>query len=138
MLALRDPAANRHRTRRPGSATEATRGESGARAILCRTCRTRLSDPGAVFPMKTGGATGVFMNPHGFLHEVVTVRRAENIVHLGWPTTDFSWFPGYAWEIALCAACREHVGWRFTPAQEAEPAVFWGLRRPAIIEDEEP
>jgi hypothetical protein len=27
-----------------------------------------------------------------------------------------SWFPGYCWTIAYCAACYAHLGWKFTLA----------------------
>lgn len=75
------------------------------------------------------------MNPHGILHEVMTVRSARNLVVAGPPTSEFTWYPGYAWEIAWCAACAEHVGWSFTATGESEPSRFWALRRDAIREE---
>ncbi|WP_309894379.1 hypothetical protein [Archangium sp.] len=29
------------------------------------------------------------------------------------PSAEASWFPGFVWEIALCAACGTHLGWCF-------------------------
>jgi hypothetical protein len=31
----------------------------------------------------------------------------------GPPTAEASWFPGFVWEVALCAACKTHLGWAF-------------------------
>jgi len=87
--------------------------------------------------MTSGGPSGVYVNPHGFLHEVLTVRRARNLLVAGPPTTEFTWYPGYAWEIAFCARCRSHVGWSFTATAGGDPPSFWGLRREAIVEEDE-
>lgn len=133
-LLLLDPA--RRKEGKTARSASPERADGTARRILCRACRTELSDREAVFAMRTAGATGVFVNPHGFLHEVLTVRRAVNVLPAGMPTAEFTWFPGYAWEIVLCATCHEHVGWQFTASLEREPSLFWGLRRPAIVEEE--
>lgn len=104
------------------------------RPILCRRCGEELSDGSAVFAMTSGGSSEVFVNPHGVLHEVVTVHWARNLIVAGPPTTEFTWYPGYAWEIAYCARCREHSGWAFTAVAGGAPSRFWALRRVAIVE----
>jgi cereblon len=85
--------------------------------------------------MGASGTVQTFLNPHGFLHEVVTVRWAQNLAVAGPPTTEFAWYAGYAWEVACCERCRAHVGWSFTAVSNAEPARFWALRRDGIIEE---
>ena len=85
--------------------------------------------------MTASGSAQAFVNPHGYLHEIVTLRRAENLFATGRPSTEFTWFPGYAWEIAWCGRCSEHLGWRFVAVADAEPGLFWGLRRDAITEE---
>lgn len=35
------------------------------------------------------------------------------------PTSQATWFPGYAWQILTCSACGTHVGWRFTEEEGA-------------------
>ncbi|KXZ45021.1 hypothetical protein GPECTOR_59g628 [Gonium pectorale] len=61
-------------------------------------------------------------------------RSARGLRYWGRPETEHSWFPGYAWTIANCAACGQHMGWRFTAvAPGLQPAVFWGLRRAAVV-----
>ena len=85
--------------------------------------------------MSGAGASQAFVNPHGVMHEVVSVRWAENLVATGTPTTEFTWYPGYAWRIAWCGRCGAHAGWSFVAVAEGEPRSFWGLRRDAIIEE---
>ena len=126
---LRGDAAERKA--RPKERPARSRKRERDEAIVCRACETELSDASAVFSMSDGR---VFVNPHGIVHEVVTVRRARNVEVSGGPTTEFTWYPGYAWEIAWCAGCGAHVGWSFTAVAGGEPARFWGLRREAIVE----
>lgn len=39
----------------------------------------------------------------------------------------------YAWTIAECAQCGNHLGWRFTAAKRGlSPSKFWGLTRAAL------
>jgi len=40
----------------------------------------------------------------------------------GRPTTEFSWFEGYSWQVAVCSECGEHLGWRFAWAGPHAPA----------------
>lgn len=51
------------------------------------------------------------------VHQTTTVWRLLDpraaLLH-GAPTAQDSWFPGYAWSIASCARCLNHLGWRFT------------------------
>lgn len=66
----------------------------------------------------------------GYMHDIVTVSRAVNTELSGAPSAEFSWFPGYAWSVALCAACMAHVGWRFDAQRRAlRPQRFYGLCR---------
>lgn len=48
-------------------------------------------------------------------------------------TAEHSWFPGYAWTIASCRECGQHLGWRFTATRTGlMPQAFWGLRRACV------
>ena len=39
----------------------------------------------------------------------------------------------YAWTIAECAQCSDHLGWRFTAVKRGlSPSKFWGLTRAAL------
>jgi hypothetical protein len=38
-------------------------------------------------------------------------RHACRVV--GEKVAEHSWFPGYSWQILICAKCKAHIGWRF-------------------------
>lgn len=98
--------------------------------IRCATCGVELCDEDDVFSMTSSGAVHVFPNPSGQLLRIVTVRRAEPLIPVSVPTTDFTWFAGYAWTIVVCGDCETHLGWRYDGA--AEPKRFFGLLVSAI------
>ena len=100
--------------------------------LRCHRCDAEIAREDDVFSMAEKGPVGVYVNPGGFLHEVVTVSRVVGIEVLGDPTTEASWFVGYAWSLAHCVRCGEHLGWRFDAVEASRPASFWGLRRAAL------
>ncbi len=60
------------------------------------------------------------------MHQTVTVRSLSTTqVQLdGRPCAADSWFPGYAWTIAYCGRCFNHLGWRFTLAREGDEEAY--------------
>ncbi|XP_028395806.1 uncharacterized protein LOC114519825 [Dendronephthya gigantea] len=64
-------------------------------------------------------------NPRGILFDVITVCKAD-IRETGQPAEAFSWFPGFAWTIAECPGCNEHLKWTFTQSGRHEYS-FAGL-----------
>jgi hypothetical protein len=62
------------------------------------------------------------VNPFGFVFHFGCFAQADGCAVDGPPTTEETWFPGYAWRIAHCAACHSHLGWAF----QGEGA-FFGL-----------
>lgn len=88
--------------------------------------------------MSEEGISGVFVNTHGYVHDMVTLRRVRGVTLEGRPETENSWFPGYAWTIAYCRSCSQHLGWRFTATRQSlSPREFWGLRRSTICDSSE-
>lgn len=107
-------------------------------SLRCRYCMTEVASARDVLSMSNEGTGGAFVNSHGYVHDMITLHRATNTACEGEPETEHSWFPGYAWTIAYCAGCANHLGWMFTAAQpNLVPGSFWGLRRPAITELDE-
>uniref|UniRef100_A0A8D2PWR6 Cereblon n=1 Tax=Zosterops lateralis melanops TaxID=1220523 RepID=A0A8D2PWR6_ZOSLA len=69
-----------------------------------------------------------YVNPHGYIHETLTVYKASNLSLSGRPSTEHSWFPGYAWTIAQCRICGSHMGWKFTATRkELSPDLLWSV-----------
>ncbi len=109
----------------PGPDTEAED------AIACATCDAVVSAERLVFSVEGGDAVGIFPNPYGQLKEIVTVKDAWGLESIGPGTTDFTWFAGYEWQVAYCASCRTHLGWRYD-ADGAAISRFYGLLLVAI------
>ncbi|RNA36227.1 cereblon isoform X1 [Brachionus plicatilis] len=96
-------------------------------------CNEQFCSKANVFSMTKHGFMGAYLNPGGVVHETLTVSK---------PSTQHSWFPGYAWQIITCKRCNNHIGWKFTNAlPDLKPERFFGLTRKAIRyayqEDEE-
>ena len=102
--------------------------------LVCAVCAQEISDTGAIFAMAAERATRVFANPHGHLHEIMTLLHARGVIVVGPPTTDFTWYPGYGWEITYCGQCKTHLGWSFGAVAPAEPSQFWGLLKRALVQ----
>ena len=114
---------------------ESTTGQypdSSRSTLRCAACETVVADERDVFSMSAEGPVGAFVNPAGFLHEIVTVRAAVGLRLMGHAVEKDSWFAGYSWTIVICASCMAHLGWRFDAVEQQRPSVFWGLRRAAI------
>lgn len=97
--------------------------------LSCRGCAHRLAPCAAVFSASEAGACAAWANPHGFVHEVLTVREAPGVEPVGSAETAHSWFPGTAWRHALCGGCGVHVGWAYDAVVPGVlPDHFVGLR----------
>ena len=86
-------------------------------ALRCIVCDHRITDRGYRMEM-SGAHEHTFVNPGGFVHTIGCFVAAPGCAHLGPSETAFSWFPGWAWQVAVCASCRAHVGWIFRCAGE--------------------
>lgn len=96
--------------------------EDAPDAVLCRHCFHLLTyQRERIF--LNGRHTHTFANPHGIVFEIACFRRTPGVGTTGLPSDEFTWFQGYAWQIALCGGCLVHVGWRFT----SPDASFSGL-----------
>ncbi len=75
----------------------------------------------------------VFANPHGYIYHIGCFAQAPGCVRAGEAAEFFSWFPGYAWQIALCRRCLAFLGWTF----HSSHSQFWGLILEKLIAGEE-
>jgi len=101
--------------------------------LCCRNCNEEIGKQEDIFSMSSEGPQGAYVNPGGYVHETLTLHKAKNLTLHGTPSTEYSWFPGYAWTICQCRYCDSHMGWKFTAAKpNMVPKKFWGLSRRSL------
>lgn len=44
--------------------------------------------------MSSEGPLGAYVNPGGYVHEIMTLYKANGITPYGRTATEYSWFPG--------------------------------------------
>ena len=66
----------------------------------------------------------VFANPHGQVFAIECFATAPGCAAVGPVSPEFSWFPGTCWQVAVCAACGLHLGWRY---EGDDGGIFFGL-----------
>jgi hypothetical protein len=110
----------------------AVEDETGPVDYLCKACRAKITTS-ALRIAVNGKHAHICANPHGLVFEVGCFSRASGCLTVGSPTEEFTWFPGYAWCIALCLQCTAHLGWHYRSATAGE---FYGLILTNLIEDE--
>jgi len=80
--------------------------------LLCRACANPITTPTAAIDM-AGAHQHRFSNPTGQAFTIGCFRSAPGCRVEGEAWRQYSWFPGYTWQIALCGRCACHLGWRF-------------------------
>ncbi|MDK2955462.1 MAG: hypothetical protein PWQ57_958 [Desulfovibrionales bacterium] len=101
---------------------------------MCKACRSRITTI-AQRTSVAGQHRHVFCNPHGYVYSLGCFSEAFGCMALGPPSQEFSWFAGWAWRIAVCKGCRNHLGWEFESTQD--PACFWGLILDQLVDERE-
>lgn len=97
--------------------------------ILCRYCRHRITSVSNLISVN-GNHRHTFINPAGITYQIGCYSSAEGCLVYGYPTGEYTWFSGYSWSLALCAACYSHLGWFYQSATDG----FFGLIRNRLIE----
>ncbi|KAK3860489.1 hypothetical protein Pcinc_029018 [Petrolisthes cinctipes] len=106
---------------------------SKCKMLTCVQCSEVIGDTADIFSMSVEGPQGTFVNPGGYVHEMMTLSKATSLSYYGRPSTEHSWFPGYAWTIATCSDCHSHIGWKFTATKrKLKPQKFYGVTRKAV------
>jgi cereblon len=100
--------------------------------FACRHCAADICEDRDIFSMSASGLMAAYVNPHGQIHETLTVLQAKNVRLLGQEVAEHSWFPGYKWTIVQCRLCGNHLGWRFRNPS-LKPSTFYGLTRNGLI-----
>ncbi|XP_010915397.1 uncharacterized protein [Elaeis guineensis] len=108
----------------------------GFNLIRCKNCLTLIAKRSDMVVMSSDGPLNAYVNPHGYVHEIITVYNANGLALLGSPAKEHSWFPGYAWTITNCAVCESNMGWLFTATKRnLLPKSFWGIRSSQVTDD---
>lgn len=104
--------------------------------VRCKNCQTIIARRSDMLAMSTDGPLGAYVNPHGCVHEVMTLHKANGLALYGVAVKEYSWFPGYAWTITNCATCETNMGWLFTATnRKLKPRSFWGIRSSQVADD---
>jgi hypothetical protein len=113
-------------TPRQKEATESTREAKGASRddpwLRCAACGHPIAREEAAIDVQ-GTHVHTFVNPAGHAYTIRCFAEAPGCRGEGQESTFWTWFPGFAWRIALCAGCGAHVGWSF----RSDTGGFWGL-----------
>jgi len=125
--ALQQPAADL----RPGSRPDES--DSDGRILACGVCLAAVTSP-AERMVVAGSHTHSFENPHGIAFHIGCFRATTGCVTVGDASTFFTWFPGHTWQVAVCARCRQHLGWLFRSGEGR----FHGLILDRLVELDEP
>lgn len=97
--------------------------------LLCKYCGNRITTLEAMVP-RNGRHRHIFSNPGGFVYEIGCFSCANGCVNQGRPTTEFTWFDGFAWRFSLCSNCHEHLGWFYRSKDDS----FFGLILDYLVE----
>lgn len=109
---------------------EEEKDEDEGSPIRCKFCGHKVTIREAAIHMK-GQHQHTFSNPHGHIFDIGCFSSADGCVNQGVPTLEFTWFQGFSWRFALCAACHSHLGWFYQSGGEAS---FYGLILAHLVE----
>lgn len=110
------------------SSEEEAQPETGD-AIICRQCLHLITWATERSVIK-GAHVHTYANPEGIVFEIACFRNARGCGYVGPASSEFTWFAGYLWRIAVCANCHVHLGWRF---HSADGHYFHGLITSRIV-----
>ena len=100
----------------PGNEGNQETHKEESKKLLCKYCKnhiTNLDDATSI----EGSHTHTFSNPAGYVYTIHCYRTAPGCLVLGESTNEYTWFSAYEWQMALCNACQEHLGWLFSNEQ---------------------
>lgn len=92
--------------------------------IYCAACSNVLASSEDKIQIN-GSHTHHLTNPHGFEFNLGCFAEALGCDISGHGEAADSWFMGFVWRLATCAACHTHLGWYFSQATGEN--YFYGL-----------
>ena len=97
--------------------------------LRCRSCNHIITDDEQRISI-AGGHSHEHTNPAGIDYQIGCFRNAPGCGTFGTATEEFTWFVGYRWQVAVCNACGEHLGWLFKGEDR-----FYGLIYSRLLTD---
>ncbi|KAE9452328.1 hypothetical protein C3L33_15771, partial [Rhododendron williamsianum] len=62
--------------------------------VRCKSCQAVIGKRSDVLIMSSEGPLGAYVNQHGYVHELMTLHKANGLALIGGPVKEYSWFPG--------------------------------------------
>jgi len=94
--------------------------------LFCAACRAPVTRERFAVSERGDHEHTVF-NPMGKVFKIRCFSDAPGAEIIGKGTEEFTWFPGCAWQLAICDACSAHLGWAYSGNSR-----FFGLIKQAI------
>lgn len=91
---------------------ENNRTDDDSHRLCCVYCNSPITAEDQRIPMQ-GKHRHRFTNPHGMVFHIGCFASAPGCAQIGPATEEWTWFSGYAWQIAVCRSCGRHLGWRY-------------------------
>ena len=104
--------------------------------VYCAQCRQQITDTSSIFSLDGQSTHNAFANPAGHLRVVITFESLRNYTEDPYITRNFTWFPGYSWQVIYCQSCKSHLGWKYRSNTHRTSKFFYGLLQAAIFVDE--
>lgn len=110
----------------------APRGEAdrtGGQLLACARCLREVTTSQARIAV-AGSHEHRFSNPDGVRFQIGCFAGATGCRTVGPRSTYWTWFSGYSWQVEVCGACAQHLGWLF----RADAHHFHGLIVDRLVE----
>lgn len=108
--------------------TEPSVREAPPTWVVCAACGARITLSASAVAVQ-GAHQHELVNPSALTFVVRCFSTAPGCMPIGERSKEWTWFPGFTWQIELCRACTAHLGWSFHGKRR-----FYGLIRDAIAE----
>lgn len=98
--------------------------------IICKFCHHLITSLNNVIDIN-GSHTHICTNPAGKTYTIGCFSEARGCLNIGESTIEYTWFPGFIWNYAICSLCHNHLGWFYLSDKNS----FYGLILDNLIEN---